>query len=90
MADFYSSLTLSVLISPLQTLSFNEPIGSQTTFIWIPGHIGFSEHYAVDKAAKQAITFPKMNDFAASPSPISKLITAHTPSNHGMGNPTPK
>ena len=37
-------------------------IGSHVTFGWIPGHIGFPEHDAVDKAAKQATLFPHITD----------------------------
>ena len=36
------------------TLSTLNSIRSTITFIWIPGHIGFLDHDAVDQAAKQA------------------------------------
>ena len=81
MANFHSSLTLSLfssvsfkslLYKPSHpTNPFNSSFPSlnrlPNTFIWIPGHIGFSEHDAVDKAAKQATCFPKMTDFPRLP-----------------------
>jgi len=45
------------------TLHSLHSIDSRITFIWIPGHIGFPEHDAVDKAAKQATFLPKITDY---------------------------
>jgi len=81
MADFYSSLTLSSLQSISNPFSTNHliqrihstlhslhSIGSQITFNRIPGHIGLiPEHDAVDKAAEQATSFPKITDFGRLP-----------------------
>ena len=43
-------------------------IKSHITFIWIPSHINFSPHDAVDKAAKEATSFSKITDPIPSPS----------------------
>ena len=50
----------------LLTLHSLHSIDSQMTFIWIPGHIGFPEHDAFDKAAKQTTSFPKITDYTLS------------------------
>jgi len=42
-------------------------IDSQITFISIPGHIGFPEHNAVDKTAKQATSSPKIIHYTRLP-----------------------
>jgi len=94
-ADFHTSLTLSLLFSTFSTNTLTQrihstlhslhSIGSQITFIWIPGYIGFPKHDAVDKAAKQVSSFPrKKTIFVAFPSLISKIVTAHSSSNHGI------
>ena len=49
------------------TLLSLHSIDSQITFIWVPGHIGFPEHDAVDKAAKPATSLPKMTDYTRLP-----------------------
>jgi len=48
----------------LQTLS---TIQSSVIFIWIPGHIGHSQHDRGDQAAKEAIRFPKISDPTSTP-----------------------
>jgi len=42
-------------------------IDSQITFIWISGYIGFPDQDAVDKAAKQATSRPKITDYTHLP-----------------------
>jgi len=73
------------------TLYSLHSIDSQITFTWIPGHIGFFEHDAVDKAAKQVTSSPKTTDIPASPSLTLKIITAHS-SKNGIyfGKPNPQ
>ena len=63
-SPLFSAIHLRFLLNQpyhsTHSLSTNK---SPATFIWIPGgHVDFSEHDAVDQAAKQASKFPKITD----------------------------
>ena len=49
------------------TLLTIKTINSNLTFIWIPGHINYSPHDAVDEAAKEATTYPNITDHILTP-----------------------
>lgn len=49
------------------TLLTIKSINSNVTFVWIPGHIGFRPHDAVDEAAKKATSSPKITDPTLTP-----------------------
>ena len=44
------------------TLSSLTSIKSTVVFVWVPGHIDLPEHDAVDLAAKNTLSFPKITD----------------------------
>lgn len=50
----------------LQLLTIKS-INSNLTFIWIPGHINYPPHDAVDEAAKKATSSPKITDLTPTP-----------------------
>jgi len=51
-----------------------DSINSKISFIWIPSHINFPPHDEVDKAAKQATSFPKITDPIPSPATDLKIF----------------
>jgi len=53
-----------------------DSLKSQITFLWIPGHIDFPPHEAVDAAAKQATSLPYLSDPV--PSPATDLKTFYS------------
>lgn len=60
LTDPYSS---NPLVQRIQlTLLTLSSINSHVTFGWIPGHIDFPKHDAVDRAAKQATSLPHITD----------------------------
>ena len=61
-------------------------IKSHLTFIWIPGHINFSPHEAVDEAAKKATSLPKITDPTPSPAQDLKILYSTKISKHWFKN----